>query len=114
MKKRDSYINAPTHITTGSVFYDLGFSKAESAAFEMKARLLIAVQKIVEKRGYTQRELEKLFDEPQPRISELLNGKISKMSIEKLLGYLERLGGMAQMKVTFKAGKKSIPRRAAA
>ncbi len=28
----------------------------------------------------------------QPRISELLNGKISKMSAEKLVGYLSRLG----------------------
>jgi len=32
------------------------------------------------------------LDQPQPRISELLNGKISKMSAEKLAGYLSRLG----------------------
>ena len=31
-------------------------------------------------------------DRPQPRISELLNGKLSKMSAEKLAGYLSRLG----------------------
>jgi len=30
--------------------------------------------------------LEKILDQPQPRISELLNGKISKMSAEKLAG----------------------------
>ena len=36
------------------------------------------------------RQLGKILDQPQPRISELLNGKISKMSAEKLAGDLSR------------------------
>jgi predicted XRE-type DNA-binding protein len=46
----------------------------------------------VKKRKLRPRQLEKILDQPQPRISELLNGKISKMSAEKLAGYLSRLG----------------------
>ena len=99
-KKQDD--NRPTHVTTGNVFCDLGFDGEESSALKMKSDLLIEIQKIVEKRGYKQRDLGKLFDQPQSRISELINGKISQMSIEKLLGYLERLGGMPSVKVSFK------------
>jgi len=36
--------------------------------------------------------LESILDQPQLRISDLLNGKISKMSSAKLAGYLFRLG----------------------
>ena len=48
-------------------------------------------------------DLEKVLDQPQPRVSELLNGRISTMSIEKLLDYLQRLGGLAHIRVTFQA-----------
>ena len=36
--------------------------------------------------------LNKILDVPQPRVRELLNGKLSGLSIEKLLTYLEKLG----------------------
>ena len=39
------------------------------------------------------RQLEKVLDLPQPRVSELLNGKISRMTAELLAKYLYRLGG---------------------
>ncbi len=99
MKKK----NTTSHVTTGSVFKDLGFDEAESEALEIKAALLNSILDVVEKRGYKQRDLEKVLDQPQPRVSELLNGKISKMSIEKLLNYLQRLGGLAHIRVTFPA-----------
>ena len=99
MKKK----NTASHVTTGSVFKDLGFDEAESEALEMKAAILSSILNVVEKRGYKQRDLEKVLDQPQPRVSELLNGKISKMSIEKLLDYLQRLGGLAHIRVTFPA-----------
>jgi predicted XRE-type DNA-binding protein len=50
------------------------------------------ILKVVEKRKLKSRDLEKILDQPQPRISELLTGKISKMSAEKLAGYLSLLG----------------------
>ncbi len=99
MKKK----NTASHVTTGSVFKDLGFDEAESEALEIKAALLNSILDVVEKRGYKQRDLEKVLDQPQPRVSELLNGKISKMSIEKLLNYLQHLGGLTQIRVTFPA-----------
>jgi predicted XRE-type DNA-binding protein len=84
--------NIPTHISKGNVIDDLGFSPEEAAAIKLKASLHAEILRVVEKRKLKARELEKILDQPQPRVSELLNGKISKMSAEKLAGYLSRLG----------------------
>ena len=84
--------NRPSHISKGNVIDDLGFSPEEAAAIKLKASLHAEILRVVGKRKLKARELEKILDQPQPRISELLNGKISKMSAEKLAGYLSRLG----------------------
>jgi predicted XRE-type DNA-binding protein len=81
----------PTHITKGDVLDDLGFTRAEASALKVKADLLDAILREIEKRGYTQRQLVALLDEYQPSVSILLQGKISKVSIEKLLYYSDRL-----------------------
>jgi predicted XRE-type DNA-binding protein len=82
----------PTYISKGNVIDDLGFSPEEAAAIKLKASLHAEILRVVAKRKLRSRDLEKILDQPQPRISELLNGKISKMSAEKLAGYLSRLG----------------------
>jgi predicted XRE-type DNA-binding protein len=45
----------------------------------------------IRRRRYTQSQLVQVLDDYQPNVSNLLNGKISKMSIEKLLYYGQRL-----------------------
>jgi len=80
------------YISKGNVIDDLGFSPEEAAAIKLKASLHAEILRLVEKRKLKSRQLERILDQPQPRISELLNGKISKVSAEKLVGYLSRLG----------------------
>ena len=82
----------PTYISKGNVIDDLGFSPEEAAAIKLKASLHAEILRVVAKRKLRSRDLEKILDQPQPRISELLNGKISTVSAEKLAGYLSRLG----------------------
>ena len=91
-----------SHVTTGNVFSDLGFSHEVALALKIKTDCHNAILAIVEKYRYTQRDLQKILDQPQPRISELLNGKISKLSLEKLLEYLERLGAKPKLEVKVK------------
>jgi predicted XRE-type DNA-binding protein len=43
-------------------------------------------------RNYSQKELQAIFNEPQPRVSELLHGRIAGKSVEKLMYYASRLG----------------------
>ena len=72
-----------------NVFDDLGFSPAEAAAITMKAELHSKI--IQSAKHYSQAELHLILKEPQPRISDLLNGKIAKFSLEKLVSYAEAL-----------------------
>ncbi len=75
-----------------SVFKDLGFSNEESAALVFKADLYLKILEVIKSKKISARELEKILDVPQPRVSELVNAKLSGLSIEKLLTYLDRLG----------------------
>jgi transcriptional regulator with XRE-family HTH domain len=45
----------------------------------------------VRAKGYTQAQLADILDEYQPSVSNLLKGRISQVSIEKLLRYADRL-----------------------
>ena len=75
-----------------SVFNDMGFNEQEALALTVKAELYSKILDVVEKKKIKPRDLEKVLDVPQPRVSELLNGKMSSLSIEKLLSYLEKMG----------------------
>jgi predicted XRE-type DNA-binding protein len=83
--------NRPSHITKGDVFDDLGLSRSEASALKVKATLLDAILREIEKRGYTQGQLVEILDEYQPSVSNLTRGKIAKVSVEKLLTYSDRL-----------------------
>ena len=90
--------NRPSHVSKGSVFEDIGFSSEEAAVLRLKTKLHLEILKVVEKQRLSGRELEKLLDVPQPRVSELLTGKLSKMSVEMLAKYLHRLGREVSVK----------------
>ena len=75
-----------------SVFNDMGFNEQEALALTVKADLYGKILDVVEKKKIKPRDLEKMLDVPQPRVSELLSGKMSSLSIEKLLSYLEKMG----------------------
>ncbi len=85
-----SAASKPTHVTRGNVLDDLGFSPEQATALKFKAQLYQAILKYSEK--YSPKELQAILGEPQPCVSELLNGKIANKSIDKLLRYAGRLG----------------------
>jgi predicted XRE-type DNA-binding protein len=78
------------HVTRGNVLDDLGFSPERATALKFKAELYQAILKYARK--YSQKQLQAILGEPQPRVSELLNGKIANKSVDKLLYYAGRLG----------------------
>lgn len=80
----------PTRVTRGNVLNDLGFSPEQAAILKFKADLYQAILKHARK--YSQKQLQVILAEPQPRVSELLNGKIANKSVDKLLYYAGRLG----------------------
>jgi predicted XRE-type DNA-binding protein len=72
----------------GKVYEDLGYSGEEAANLKVRSSLMIAITKIIRERGLTQAEAAELFGAPQPRISELVRGKIRLFSIDKLVAML--------------------------
>ena len=92
-------INKPTHITKGDVLDDLGLSRSEASALKVKAKLLDAILREIEGRKYTQNQLVEILDEYQPAVSNLVRGKIGKLSLEKLLAYSDRLNMKATITV---------------
>lgn len=83
--------NKPTHVVKGNIFDALGFSASEASALKIKAEILSAILEHVRAKGYTQAQLVDILDEYQPSVSNLLKGRISQVSIEKLLRYADRL-----------------------
>src|SRR5208283_4839133 len=81
----------PTHIVKGNIFDALGFSRSEASALKVKAEILSAILEHVRAKSYTQAQLVDILDEYQPSVSNLLKGRISQVSIEKLLRYADRL-----------------------
>jgi predicted XRE-type DNA-binding protein len=78
--------------STGNVFRDLGFSKEESEHLLVRADLLIEVQKTIASRRLTQAEAAKVLRVTQPRLSDLLRGRIDLFSTDALIDMLARLG----------------------
>ncbi len=84
------------HITRANVLDDLGFSPETATALKFKADLYQAILRCARK--YSQKQLQVILREAQPRVSELLNGKIANKSVDKLLYYAGRLGIEAKAK----------------
>lgn len=82
-----------------NVFKDIGFNDAESANLEARARLMILLEKEIARLKLTQAEVAKELDVKPPRVSELLNGKIAKFSLDLLIVYLARLGRVVNFKL---------------
>jgi predicted XRE-type DNA-binding protein len=90
-----------------NVFEDMGFSSEEAAILAFKSDLYTAIREHA--KHYSQKELQIIFGEPQPRVSEILNGKIAGKSIEKLLHYAYRLGLVTKARF-FQAHKEIVQR----
>ena len=80
-----------------NVFDDLGFSPEAAAALHMKSLLHSKIVRYAQ--HYSQSELQKLLKEPQPRVSDLLRGKIAKFSLETLVNYAEALHMRPEIKI---------------
>ena len=106
-------MSKPAHVTKGDVLDELGFSRAEASALKIKSAVMEAILAEIDRRRLTQRELVDVLDEYQPNVSNLMSGRISKVSIEKLLYYAARLGLKSRIElrpsVKTKSSAKSLP-----
>lgn len=92
--------------STGNVFQDLGFRREEAEHLLVRADLMIQVQKLIAARRLKQREAAEVLRVSQPRISDLLRGRIDLFSTDALIDMLARLG--ARVRLTVKPGRRRL------
>lgn len=78
--------------SSGNVFEDVGFDRADAENLRLRSELMIEIKKLIAAKGLTQAQAAKLFDVSQPRVSDLVRGKIDLFTIDMLVTMLARAG----------------------
>ena len=77
---------------SGNVFRDLGFSPDEADHLRIRSELMAKVQKVIMAGGLKQAEAAELLGVTQPRVSDLMRGRIDLFNVEMLIDMLAKLG----------------------
>lgn len=85
--------------SSGDVFRDLGFSPQEAANLRVRSMLMIEIEKYVRVKGLTKKAAAKQFGVTQPRISDLMRGKIELFSVDTLIAMLTHAGLKVDVRV---------------
>ena len=78
--------------SSGNVFKDLGFSAEEAEHLKIRSRMMAHLRELIATRGLTQADAASLFGVSQPRVSDLVRGKIELFSIDTLVDMLSHAG----------------------
>ena len=78
--------------SSGNVFVDLGFPPEEAEHLRIRSNLMDQIINVIESQNLTQREAAKLFGVTQPRVSDLVCGRIDLFSIDMLVKMLASAG----------------------
>jgi len=94
-------MTAPLKITKGSgnVFRDLGFPEGKAQNLLLRTDLMIKIEQLIKKSGLIQSEAAKVLGITQPRINDLLKGRIEKFSLDALVNMVARAGMEVKMTV---------------
>jgi len=89
--------------SSGNVFRDIGFPREEAEHLLVRADLMIQVQKLIASRRLKQKVTAKILGVTQPRVSDLLRGRIDLFSTDALIDLLACLGAEVRLKVKIRA-----------
>lgn len=87
------------HRGSSNVFRDLGFPPEEAEHLKLRAELMVRLEQLIRDRGLTQAEAAALFGVSQPRVSDLVRGKIERFSIDTLVTMLGHAGARVSVVV---------------
>ncbi|MHB0948375.1 MAG: helix-turn-helix domain-containing protein [Gemmatimonadaceae bacterium] len=82
------------------MFADLGFEEDEAEHLRIRSALVATLRKVMAERELTQVAAAKLLEVSQPRVSDLVRGKISAFSIDALVDMLARVGIRVDVRMT--------------
>ena len=87
-------------LSSGNIFADLGFPDAEEHL--LKAELMVRIEQLIEKKGWTQAQAAERMKLDQPKVSRLLRGHFRGFSVDRLLTILNRLGHSVEVRISAK------------
>jgi predicted XRE-type DNA-binding protein len=94
-----------------SAFYDIKDTPEQAANLTARSMLMIAIEQRIKENGWTQAEAAERFHVTQPRVSDLLNGKINKFSLDALVNMLPAVGLVFEIKPAAKESAAARPQR---
>jgi predicted XRE-type DNA-binding protein len=86
-------------MSTSNVFRDLGFGAEEAANLKLRAMLMVEIEKYIQEKRLTQKRAAERLGVTQPRISDLMRGKIELFSVDTLITMLTHAGLKVDVRV---------------
>ena len=93
--KKVNYIHS-----SGNVFSDLELPDADERL--LKAQLAVQIRRFIEQKDWTQAEAAEVIGLDQPKVSNLLRGRLAGFSVDRLLNILNRLGHNVEVRISAK------------
>lgn len=88
-------------LVSTNVFHDLGFTPAEAENLRLRAEMMNALIAYIEEEKLTQVQAARLLGITQPRVSNLMRGRIHLFSLDTLVKLLAAAG----LRVVLRVGK---------
>ena len=98
--------------TRESVWDAVADGPEEAANLKLRSQLMDALESYIDHEDITQTEAAKRFGVPRSRVSELVNGRISKFTIDKLVNMASRVGLTTRITVERGARSRSVAKTA--
>src|SRR5437763_16877923 len=95
MRKKTDYTRS-----SGNVFADLELPDAEERL--LKAQLAVQIRRFIEQKDWTQSETAEIIGLDQPKVSNLLRGRLAGFSVDRLLSILNRRGHNVEVRMSGK------------
>lgn len=89
--------------SSGNVFTDLGFPPEEAANLLVRSDLMIQLRKRLDHLKLSQRQAARLLGVSQPRVSDLIRGRIDRFSVDMLIKLLGKAGVEVRLTVRTKS-----------
>ena len=87
--------------TYKSVFDAISDTPAEAANMRLRAELMQHIESVIKQNNWTQKQAAAQCGITQPRINDLLNGKIDKVSLDALVNINAALGERISLNFSF-------------
>jgi predicted XRE-type DNA-binding protein len=95
-----------------SAFHEIGMERPDELV--AKSQLMTLISSEIRKRGFTQSVAGEILGLDQPNVSALMNEKISRFSLEKLMAYAGKLGFEVSIHVAGHGVNLAVPMPSAA